>query len=234
MTALAPRSPGSARGSTPRVVAIAVVASLLFLGLQVGAALSVRASLDRRAYVSDLRLDTALETFRPVDHPGLASPLDPLTFTLDRDPRTDPPACAPLTVLTSTVPLDGRSWTGVNGHPAQPVTLLTVRYADADGARAELDRKRVALLRCTQVAITFPPYGGPPTTYTVTGRHWLTAATGSVVRWSLVGGDKRYDFYVRRYANTLTWTYADDVSTPQVREEVVRSLVERLEDLAHR
>jgi hypothetical protein len=50
----------------------------------------------------------------------------------------------------------------------------------------------------------------------------------------LVGGDKRYDFYVRRYANTLTWTYADDVSTPQVREEVVRSLVERLEDLAHR
>ena len=114
------------------------------------------------------------------------------------------------------------------------MTLLTVRFADADAARVELDRKRVALLRCRDVAITFPPYGGRPTSYAVAGRSWPGNAAGPVVRWTLVGGDKRYDFYVRCYANTLTWTYADAVSTPQVREEVVRSLVERLEDLAHR
>lgn len=220
-----------ARRSTTRVVVATVAVSLVLLGAEVGAGLGVRSALDRRAYVSDLRLDAALETFRPVDRSGLASPG---SFEAGRDPRTDPAACAPLTVLTSTPPLDGRSWTGINGRPAQPVTLLTARYADADGARAELDRKRVALLRCTRVTITFPPYDAPPTTYTVTGRHWATSAVGPVVRWSLVGGGRRFDFYVQRYANTLTWTYADDVSTPAVREEVARSLVDRLRDLAGR
>ena len=225
--------PGVQR-STTRAVVLAVACSLVLLGAEVGAWVSLRAALDRRADVSELRLDAALKTFRPVGRSGLASPADPRTFAADRSPRTDPAGCAPLTVLTMTTPLDGRSWTGINGHPAQPVTLLTVRFADADAARRELDRKRVALLRCRDVAITFPPYGGPPTSYAVTGQIWLGNAAGSVVRWSLVGGDRRFDFYVRRYANTLTWTYADDVSTPQVREEVVRSLVERLEDLAHR
>lgn len=222
------------RRSTRRLVVLAVAGSLVLLGAEVGAVLGVRSALDRRAYVSELRLDAALDTFRPVDHPGLASPTDHATFSPDRDPRTDPSACAPLAVLTSTTPLDGRSWTGIGGRPAQPVTLLTVRFADADAARAELDRKRVALLRCRTVTITFPPYDAPPTTYTVTGRHWFSSARGPVVRWSLVGPDRRFDFYVRRYANTLTWTYADDVSTPQVREEVADSLVTRLEDLARR
>ncbi|GAB2569898.1 hypothetical protein [Microlunatus antarcticus] len=215
------------------MVAAALVVSLVLLGAEVGAALGVRAALDRRAFVSDLRLDAALETFRPVDRSGLASPADPAGFGPDRSPRTDPAACAPLTVLTSTPPLDGRSWTGINGRPAQPVTLLVVRFADADAARAELDRKRVAMLRCTRVAVTFPPYDRPPTAYEVTGRHWLSSAAGSVVRWSLVDGDRRFDFYVQRYANTLTWTYADDVSTPPVREQVARSLVVRLRDLEH-
>ena len=219
---------------TRRVVVLAVAGWLVFVGVQVGTLVGVRSALDRSAYVSDLRLDTALETFRPVDHPGLASPLDLATIGADRDPRTDPTACAPLTVLTSSVPLDGRSWTGISGQPAQPVTLLAVRFADASGARAELDRKRVAMLRCSALAITFAPYDGPPTTYGVTGRHWATSAVGDTLRWSLVSGDKRYDFYVRRYANTLTWTYADDVSTPTVREEVADGLVARLRDLAHR
>lgn len=215
-------------------VVVTVVGSLVLLMSEAGAALGARTLLDQRAYVTGLRLDAALETFRPVDHPGLASPLEPRAFTAERNPRTDPTGCAPLTVLTTTTPLDGRSWTGVNGQPVEPVTLLTVRFPDAHRARAELERKRVALLRCRTIDITFPPYEGPPTTYRVTGRRWSTSAVGSVVRWSLVGGGRRFDFYVRRYANTLTWTYADDVSTPRVREEVVRSLVERLEDLAHR
>ena len=216
------------------MVAAVVVGSLVLLGAEVGVVLGVRAALDRRAYVSDLKLDAALETFRPVERSGLAASAGPQSFAAERNPRADAAPCAPLTVLTTTAPLDGRSWTGVNGRPAQPVTLLTVRFPDASDARAELDRKRVALLRCTRVAITFPPYDAPPTSYEVTGRRWLTSATGPAVRWSLVGGGKRFDFYVRRYANTLTWTYADDVSTPRVREEVARSLVERLEDLARR
>jgi hypothetical protein len=222
------------RVSTTRVVALVVAGSLVLVGTEVGAFVGVRGLLDRRAYVSELRLDAALQTFRPVDRPGSASPADPATFSPDHNPRTVPARCAPLTVLTSTPPLDGRSWTGASGHPAQPVTLLTVRFADADEARAELDRKRLALLRCRRVDVTFPPYDAPSTTYRVTSRHWLMSAAGDEVRWSLVGDDRRFDFYVQRYANTLGWTYADDVSTPEVREEVARSLVARLEELARR
>lgn len=227
-----PRRP--ARSPAVPVVAALVAGSLVVVGAEVGAAYAVRTTVDHRAYVSELRLDAALETFRPVERPGLASPADPTTFAPDENPRTDPAACAPLSVLTTTTPVDGRSWTGASGRPAQPVTLLVVRFADADAARTELDRKRLALLRCRRVGITFPPYDGPPTTYTVEDRLRPTTVAGPVVRWSLVGGGRRFDFYVRRHANTLIWTYADDVSTPAVREEVVRSLVARLEDLAHR
>jgi len=227
-----PRRP--ARSPAAPVVAALVAGSLVVVGAEVGAAYGVRTVLDHRAYVSELRLDAALETFRPVERPGLASPADPATFDPDENPRTEPAACAPLAVLTTTTPLDGRSWTGASGRPAQPVTLLVVRFADANDARAELDRKRLALLRCGQVAITFPPYDDPATTWTVGGRLRPTTLAGTVMRWSLVGGDRRFDFYVRRHANTLTWTYADDVSTPQVREEVARSLAARLRDLANR
>lgn len=227
-----PRRP--ARSPAAPVVAALVAGSLVVVGAEVGAAYAVRSTLDHRAYVTELRLDAALETFRPVERPGLAAPADPATFGPDQNPRTDPAACAPLSVLTTTTPVDGRSWTGASGRPLQPVTLLVVRFADAAAARGELDRKRLALLRCHRVAITFPPYDGPPTTYTVEDRLRPTTAAGPVVRWTLVGGERRFDFYVRRYANTLTWTYADDVSTPQVREEVADSLVTRLQDLAHR
>ncbi|SDU95687.1 hypothetical protein SAMN04488544_2557 [Microlunatus sagamiharensis] len=216
-----------------RLVLGAVVAGLLVHGLQLGAYAAVRAAVDRREQVSELRLDAAMETFRPVDRSGLAQPADVATFAADRNPRTEPTRCRALTALTTTAPLDGRSWTGVNGRPAQPVTLLTVRFADAGAARAELDRKRWALLRCTRVVVTFPPYDAPPTSYEVGGRR-VSSAVGDTVRWSLVDDGRRFDFYVRRYGNTLSWTYADDVSTPAVREQVADSLVDRLKDLAGR
>ena len=221
-----------ARHPVRSVVLLAVACWLVAHGVQAGVLLGSRALLDRHEQVSDLRLDAAYETFRPVSRPGLASPADPGTFATDRNPRTDPTTCAPLTVLATRTPLDGRTWTGVDGRPAQPVTLLTVRYGSADDARGELDRKRAALLRCARVDVTFPPYDAPPTTYDVRDPRWATSALGSTVRWSLVGGDRRFDFYVRRYGNTLTWTYADDVSTPQTREGVADSLVARLQELA--
>lgn len=227
------RPRGTRSPAVPLLVAL-VAGSLLVLGGELGSALAVRALLDRQAYVSDLRLDAALQTFRPVDRSGLAAPIDPAGFAPERNPRTDPAACAPLTELTVSAPLDGRSWTGVGGRPAQPVTLLTVRFADAGAARTELDRKRLAALRCRQVAVTFPPFDAPPTTYAVAGRHRPRDLVGDTVRWSLVGNGRRFDFYARRYGNTLTWTYADDVSTPEVREEVADSLVTRLQDLARR
>lgn len=218
--------------STRHVVLAALVAGLLVHGLQVGALLGTRAAVDRHEQVGDLRLDAAYETFRPAERSGLATAADPRGFAADRNPRTVPSACAPLTSLATTAPLDGRSWTGADGRPLQPVTLLTVRYPDASSARAELDRKRWALLRCSEVVVTFPPFDTPATPYEVRDRRWLTSAVGSTLRWSLVGGGRRFDFYVRRYGNTLTWTYADDVSTPAVREEVADSLVSRLEELA--
>ncbi len=45
-------------------------------------------------------------------------------------------------------------------------------------------------------------------------------------------GNRRYEFYVRRRANTLTWTYADDVSKPAVRQEVADCLIQRLTEMA--
>lgn len=215
-----------------RLVPALVAGGLVVHALQLGAYVVVRDAVDRHQSVSDLRLDAALETFRPSDRAGRGQPADAATFAADRNPRADPAGCRPLTALATRPPLDGRSWTGVNGRPAQPVTLLTVRYADAGTARAELDRKRWAVLRCPRVSVTFPPYEAPPTTYEVRGRAWASTTVRGAVRWSLEGGGRRFDFYVRRYGNTLTWTYADDVSTPAVRQEVADSLVARLQELA--
>jgi hypothetical protein len=48
-----------------------------------------------------------------------------------------------------------------------------------------------------------------------------------------MGHGNRYEFYVRRYANTVTWTYGDDHSGADVRREVVDDLVARLKELGH-
>ena len=56
--------------------------------------------------------------------------------------------------------MDGESWTGINGSPAQPVNILTVRFRDTAAARRELAAKQAALLSCTSVRLTFPPFEG--------------------------------------------------------------------------
>jgi hypothetical protein len=93
-------------------------------------------------------------------------------LTLGRSVRSDPAWCTPLSLLAVKEAIGGESWTGVNGTPAQPVTTLTVRYADAARVRRELLDKRVALVRCSTVRLTFPPFDVPPEEFSITGRQW--------------------------------------------------------------
>ncbi len=220
------------QGKTIRAVAITLVLALVVLTLEVAAGLAIRRWRDRSQYVEALRLTAAMQTFRPSERAGLAKPVVAADLAADRSVRTLPARCAPLTLLATTSPLGGESWTGINGSPAKPVTMLTVRYADASAARADLADKRLALLRCRNVQLTFPPFDQPAQNFAISDRNWTRSAVGGRVAYALTGGGRRYDFYVRQYANTLTWTYGDDVSTPQVRQQVVDDLVGRLKDMA--
>jgi hypothetical protein len=107
-----------------------------------------------------------------------------------------------------------------------------VRYPNAAGARQELLDKRIALLRCGTVRLTFPPFDKPAEDFRVTGRLWAAFPTGDRLRYVLVGHGNRYDFYIRRYANTLTWTYGDDRSADPVRRQIVDDLIGRLGELS--
>ena len=171
------------------------------------------------------QLSAALLTFRPSERAGQSRRVEPADLAPGALVRTVPPRCRSLTLLAIRTPLDGESWTGINGSPAQPVKTLTVRYADAASARADLRQKRVAILTCRTVVLSFPPYDEPGQPYTVSYRAPALSVFGDRIAYSLTAGDKTYRFYVRRYANTLTWTYADDVSTPAVRREVADDLV---------
>jgi hypothetical protein len=221
-----------ARGRTLRIVAVVLVASLLWLGIAIAGELSIQRWLDRRHLVEAQRLTVAMETFRPSDRAGLSKVVDVTELAIDRSVRSDPPWCTPLSHLAVKGAMGGESWTGVNGTPAQPVTTLTVRYPDAARARRELLNKRIALLRCSTVRLTFPPFDMPAEGFDVTGRQWAAFPVGDRLRYTLVGHGNRYDFYVRRYANTLTWTYGDDHSEADVRRQVVDDLINRLRELA--
>ena len=213
------------------LVVVGVVCVLLSRGVVLAGGQQTTRLLDRRQEVSAERLDAALQTFRPADHRGLAAP--PLSgddLSGRGSVRTQPARCAPLTLLATGRALDGQSWTGIAGSPLQPVRTLTARYPDAEAARHDLLAKRVALLSCRTVRLTFPPFDQPEQDFTVTDP-LLPLAPAGVVRYSLRRDDRSYRFYVRRYANTLTWSYASDASTPKVRQHVVDSLVTRLQEL---
>lgn len=221
-----------ARGRTLRIVAVVLAAGLLWLAMAIGGELTVRGWLDRRHLVEGQRLTVALETFRPSDRAGLSKTVDVTELAPDRSVRSDPAWCAPLSHLAVRGAVGGESWTGVNGTPVQPVTTLTVRYRDAAQARRELLDKRIALVRCSTLRLTFPPFDMPAEAFNVLGRQWAAFPAADRLRYTLVGHGNRYDFYVRRYANTLTWTYGDDHSGADVRRQVVDDLISRLKELA--
>ena len=215
-----------------RIVTAVVVAGLLWLGVEIAAGLTLQAWADRRQLVGAQRLTVALETFRPSSRAGLSTEVAVAELAPDRAVRSDPAWCTPLSLLAVKGALGGESWTGVNGSPDQPVTTLTVRYADAADARHELLSKRVALARCSAVRLTFPPFDKPAEDFDITGRQWAAFAAGDRLAYALVGHGARYDFYVRRCANTLTWTYGDDHARVDVRRQVVDDLISRLKELS--
>jgi hypothetical protein len=220
--------------TTRRGVAYVAGLSLLITGVQVGLGWWSAGVWQLRADpVAAQRLSAALRTFRPSERAGLAKLATATDLAPERGVRTKPVRCAPLTLLSGRMPLDGESWTGINGFPAQPVNILTVRFRDAAAARSELAAKQAALLSCGSIRLTFPPFDKPEQRFQVSGHRRLPVPRGDQVRYALVGpNQKRYEFYVRRYANTLTWSYGADESTPRVRREVVDDLVNRLAEMS--
>jgi hypothetical protein len=216
--------------TTQRGVAYVVGLSIVLTGVQAGLGWwSARAWQFGAETVEAQRLGAALRTFRPSEHAGMAEPANPSDLAPEQGVRTNPARCAPLTLLSERAPLDGESWTGINGSPAQPVNILTVRFIDAAAARRELAAKQAALLSCGSVRLTFPPYDQPEQRFEVSGRRRLPFPGDDRVGYVLVDNNKKqYEFYVRRYANTLTWTYGTNESAPRVRREVVNDLVDRL------
>jgi hypothetical protein len=222
------RLSGSARWNVRAVIVVLAV-----LVIVIGGGTTARLLVDRRSFVTEQQLAAAMETFRPSERSGGAEAVDATTLSPERSTRADPGRCRPLALLTVGEVVDGRTWTGINGSPAQPVRTLTVRFAEAGTARAQLSRKRMALLRCDELAVTFPPFDEPAQTYTVEDRLRVTSLVGDRMSYTLRGSEDSYTFYVRQYANTLTWSYGDDSSTPAVRREVADALVARLREIAH-
>jgi hypothetical protein len=217
-----------------RRVAYVVGLLLVIAGGQVGVAgwWYARAWQEGAQFVEAQRLRAALLTFRPSDRAGLAKPAMAVDFAPQRSVRTNPGRCAPLTLLGERPPTDGQSWSGINGSPAQPVRLLTVRFRDAAAARREFAAKQVALLSCGSVRLIFPPFDQPEQRFEVADRLRWPLPTDRL-RYALVSANgKRYDFYVRRYANTLTWSYGANESMPKIRQEVVDDLIYRLREMS--
>lgn len=198
--------------------------------LQVAGLFLVRREIDRREQVSDERLLVALQTFRPSERAGRARRVPPADLGPERSVRSDPSSCAALSLLSTGQALDGASWSGISGQPVQPVTILAVRFADADQARAALREKRLALLTCRSVRLTFAPYDEPAREFGVT--FGPAALLPDRASYGLVSGGERYEFYVRRWGNTLTWTYDKDRERIRVSRRVVDDLADRLENLS--
>ena len=104
--------------------------------LTVVCGLSLHAVHDRFHSVEAPRLQAALLTFRPTGRAGSAKPVDAEGLSPDRSTRTEPASCRGLALLNAGGAVDGGSWQGINGDPAQPVSTLTLRFGTAgDAAR---------------------------------------------------------------------------------------------------
>ena len=211
-------------------MAIALALSMVVLSGEVAAGVAVRQRIDQHRAVTDQRLRVALLTFRPAEYAGRPNDVTAAELAGENLVRTVPDRCSALSLLAVVPPEGGQSWTGINGSPAEPVRTLTVRYGEASSARQAMRQKRLALARCRKVSLIFPPFDEPAQDFSVSGRSRPSNVVGETLRYSLVGADQRYVFIVRRYVNTLTWSYGNERGA-QAREEVVIDLTRRLAEL---
>jgi hypothetical protein len=66
--------------------------------------------------------------------------------------------------------------------------------------------------------------------YRVSDRSPISPLRLDRVRYTL-SGENSYEFYMRQFANTLTWTYGRDDNSSTVRAQAVDNLVARLQEL---
>lgn len=222
--------PPTTRRTRPIVVA-ALAIGLGLLSVEVASVLVVQRHLDRTEQVSEQRLVAALQTFRPSETAGREQPVPLADLDPARSVRSEPTTCAPLSLLNTGSAIGGASWTGVSGTPREPVTILTVRYADAGAARGALWEKHIALLGCRAVGLTFPPYDKGSQTFSV--EYGVDAFLHpDQLTYRLASGADTYGFYVRRWGNTLTWTYSDDNRRTAISRRVVDDLATQLSAMA--
>ncbi len=225
-----PRSRGG-RGRGRIRLTLLVLLAVLSFALQAAVVLRIRGAVLDRHPIGQIGLGAAMQTFRPSEHPGLSRPVAQADLDPAKAVRSEPGHCAPLSVLSTGDALDGVSWSGAAGRPLQPVLLLSVRFADAEQARAELVRKRIALLRCSNVELTFPPFEDPPQQFGVRARTWPPQVwLNDRMAYALVTPGRRFEFYVRRYDNVVTWSYGDPEGVA-VRRGIVDDLAVRLSKL---
>ena len=209
-----------------------VVVLVLILGLELGSGLVWVRWTDQRHHVSEHRLDAAMLIFRHSPDKGVATKLSVDDLVSHHTIIAQPPRCAPLaSAATSLSAFDGAVvWSGTVGDPAQWVVIVTVRFSSARAARRTLLSKRMALVRCHRSQVTFPPFVQLSDRYLVSGHSPICGLSCDRVRYKFSGPDSQ-EFYMRQFANTVTWSYGSADKSSQVRAEVVDSLVACLQEL---
>jgi hypothetical protein len=208
-----------------------VVGLVVILGFVLGAGWFGVRRMDQKQYVSQQQLQVALLTFY---HSPATGQTDPLSID-DLSQRTiivQPAPCVPLAAASSTVTrvVGAMGWSGTVGDPPQWVNFVTVRFGSAADARRTLLSKRAAIVRCHQIRATFPPFDHLSQLYDVADHSSISPLRLNQARYTLSGEDS-HEFYMRQFANTLTWAYGSADNSSTARTQAVDSLVARLQEL---
>ena len=214
-----------------RRLSAVIIILVLIRGLELGATLVWVRWMDREQYISQRRLQAALLTTYHSPDRGLPTTLSfadlgqHLVFAR-------PSKCQPLTAPTSLLHITAAGiWSGtVEG---QSVSIVAVSFSSAADARRELLSKRVALARCPMIRVKFAPYDQVAKLHRVSDHSPISPLRWNRVRFRISREDS-YEFYVRQFGNTLTWTYGYADKSSTVRAQAVDSFVARLRELGGR
>jgi hypothetical protein len=222
---------GAMGKSTRRRLSTLIMGLVLVFVLELGAVSFWVRWTDQKQYVSQHKLEVALLTFYHSPHKGQADALS-IESLIDTTLIAHPAKCVPLAVALTSVSQvnDTYAWSGTAGQPPQWTNFLTIRFSSAVDARHALLSKRVALAQCRQIRASFPPFDQQSELYRVSDRSPISPLRLDRVRYTL-SGENSYEFYMRQFANTLTWTYGSDDNSSTVRAQAVDNLVARLQEL---